>query len=140
MKTFLHNWLISRIKGWLFYMGCLSLSGVCWAKKTGIFILGTLTIMILIFVLRFWDWFRVEWCFDTTIFLKEGGGLFQGFLIVILLTSTLILVSQALLLTIYWFKKYFVKKKCEEGVSSCHALINSLGSWQYPFTCPPGKE
>ena len=26
-------------------MRCLSLSGLCWAKKTGIFILGTLTIM-----------------------------------------------------------------------------------------------
>ena len=35
----------SRIKECLFYMRCLSLSGLCWENKTGIFILGTLTIM-----------------------------------------------------------------------------------------------
>ena len=27
----------ARIKGWLFYIRCLSLSGLCWAKKTSIF-------------------------------------------------------------------------------------------------------
>ena len=35
----------SRIKWWLFFMWCLSLFGLCWARKTHIFILGTLTIM-----------------------------------------------------------------------------------------------
>ena len=35
---------ISLIKGWLFY-ACLSHSGLRWAKKTGIFILGTIKIM-----------------------------------------------------------------------------------------------
>ena len=33
-----------RIKGLLFYMRCQSLSGLCWARKTCIFILGTLKI------------------------------------------------------------------------------------------------
>ena len=36
---------IKVFKGCLFYMRCLSLSGLSWAKKTGIFIIGTLTIM-----------------------------------------------------------------------------------------------
>ena len=38
-----------RIEGWSFYKysdyRCLSLSSLCWSKKHGIFILGTLTIM-----------------------------------------------------------------------------------------------
>ena len=38
--------LYPRIKGWLFYMQCLSLSGLCWAKKIGIFIPGILKIKI----------------------------------------------------------------------------------------------
>ena len=33
--------IIRWIKGWLFYMLCLFLSGLCLAKKYGIFILGT---------------------------------------------------------------------------------------------------
>ena len=36
----------TRIKGWKFYVRCLSLSGLWWAKKP-VFLLGTLTIMII---------------------------------------------------------------------------------------------
>ena len=42
---FKQNELDARIKGRLFQMRCLSLSGLCLARKIGIFILGTLTIM-----------------------------------------------------------------------------------------------